>query len=312
MPSGELIRFSRPEIDTLPLPGVIGEVGDRAEEVSLSVSQSSVERFLDSETRLRIDLSEQLSFMAKFWAVLGYEMPEVSDYQRARLEHAIAWHPVMYRLIPSPFLSGAERIQAVERARIFPSSTLDNQYMGLRIEDEIYRHALANPQQSVIDNGRQFGLGYKTDDDRVVARQEYIRTLLTTGNAIEGSQGRGWCYPLVDLGSIGVKSVTIREENLKLPVETTLTPESLIALSLLRDITGSKSFSSEGNKDGLVNESLYQLDDNGIPAALYGAVEVSHRDAISQIDTSCNRGKTHGYKDTRFFTGRTAVSGLMA
>lgn len=289
----------------LEMPAAIGMVassgaGVEAEAVK-SEFEKSVEDFLNPEADL--DVNEQLTLMREFWGKLGYELPALSDDQQTSLQKTLEANPLK-RVVPAPFLPLIPRQEITAHARhIFPLHHFTQQATALWTPDTswIYGRLLRNPESTVKDGGRSYGLRYKAPDG-LADRSAYIASLTASGQTVAGSSGEAWVFPVFDAGVRSERTYTTAGD-LYDKVEPTETPEALIAMQLLHQANGTPNPVWEVD---FANEAVYQLHKKSVPKALVRVAGVYWSPSDRRVRLS-----GWGASDRRGAFGvRRAVSGL--
>ena len=243
----------------IEIPVAVGATATHGAEVSQETGEeqafrSQVGRFLDAETRL--DVTEQLSVMGEFWGKLGHVVPELSEDQQAKLAKVAEAHP-LHRVVPTPLLSLAERKAVAEKARSFPGQKFSTSDDALLTPDEswVYGKLLRNPESTVEEGRKSYGLRYKTEDGGLVSRSEYVAHLKENGQAVEAEDGTVWTFPVMDV-RVHTKRTRDTAGNLHKLVDTIATPESLVATQLLHQANGTPNPQWEVD---FANEAIYEL-----------------------------------------------------
>ena len=177
----ELARVS------LEVPAAVGAVMTRAAfetEVSQGEFIPRVETFMDPEEV--IDIDEQLAVMHEFWSRLGYEVPELTVEQMDKLTEVLC-DEYDKRVMPTPLLTLQQRQDIAERARIFSGHQLNPDIDALWVPDESSQSGqlIRNDQLTEETRGASYAMRYKTADGEIVDREEYVASLIETGEAAE-------------------------------------------------------------------------------------------------------------------------------
>lgn len=253
---------------------------------------------------IKLGASDQLTTMREFWNTLGREVPELSAEQQGDLEVKLATHPDR-RVVPTPLLSLMERKQTVETAKVFRKNQFSPTSSAIWTPDEsgLYGKLLVNPEATVQDGKKSYGMFYKTDTNgALVKREAYIAGLVASGKAVTSPDGTTWVFPVMDVQTNAPRT---REYASKLhaDVSPTMTPEALITMQLLQQANGTPNSRWEPD---FANEAVYELDKHDAPKALVEAAGVVWVPGARQVDLSVWDG---GSRDGDFGV-RAEESGL--
>ena len=271
-------------IEAAPTTGYIALEGANAETpapaVEVPTPEATPKPETELETRLpgflnpniKLGASDQLSTMREFWNTLGREVPELSAEQQGDLEVKLATHPDR-RVVPTPLLSLMERKQTVETAKVFRKNQFSPTSSAIWTPDEswLYGKLLVNPEATVQDGKKSYGMLYKTDaNGTLVKREAYIAGLVASGKAVTSPDGTVWVFPVMDVQTNAPRT---REYASKLhaKVSPTMTPEALITMQLLQQANGTPNSRWEPD---FANEAVYELDKHDAPKALVRAAGV--------------------------------------
>jgi hypothetical protein len=251
----------------LTVPAAVGATATQATAEAEPVKgefETRVESFLNTEARL--DVTDQLAVMRELWGKLGYEMPELSESQQAELALVAEANP-FHRVVPTPLLSFSERKAVAEKARAFPGQKFTTSANALWTPDEswAYGKLIRDPESTVKDGNKTYGLRYKTPEgETTVSREAYIAALKAAGQAVEAKDGRVWTFPVMD---VRVQAPRTRDyvRNLHGRVDPVGSPESLLTTQLLHQANGTPNPVWEVD---FANEAVYELDRKGNPKAL--------------------------------------------
>lgn len=251
-----------------------GPMAVRAESEEYQAAEAALERgpitrFLDPE--VKISAEDQIAVMRKFWDKLGHEMPELSESQQAELAKVAEAHP-LHRIVPTPLLSLAERKALAEKARVFPDQKFTTSANALWTPDEswVFGKLLRDPESTVKDGNKTYGLRYKTPEGETVGREAYVAALKAAGQAVDAKDGRVWTFPVMD---VRVQAPRTRDyvRNLHGRVDPVGSPESLLTTQLLHQANGTPNPVWEVD---FANEAVYELDRKGNPKALQRVASV--------------------------------------
>jgi len=240
--------------------------------------QGRIRRWLDPE--LKLDITDQLSVMREFWSKLGYNLPKLSKYQHDKLDEAAETQPLQ-RVVPTLLSALVRRKSMVEKAPALlgqESGPSDN-VLWIPDKTSVYRKLLWRPEHTVIVGDKTYGLRFKTEQGDIVGRAAHLALLKETGRAVEASKGYVWTFPVMDV-RFRTKRTYDTAGNLDKLVNFITSPESLIAVQLLRQASGITNPEQTGPLDfgweaDFANEAVYELDEAGNPKALVSVASVS-------------------------------------
>ncbi|MEK7059422.1 MAG: hypothetical protein AAB971_01555 [Patescibacteria group bacterium] len=228
--------------------------------------QVKLSQFLDPEVELTV--LDQLEVVTEFLSKLGHKVPELTKAQQLNLLSRIEDNPSR-RVMPTPLLDIKGRRALAERAKELPGQKFNPAYDALWTpgEGSVYGKLLNDPESVVRDDGKDYGLLYKTANGEVVSREAYVASLIESGQAALAEDGTIWTFPVMD--------VRVRSErtygtagNLHEQVDPIVAPESLLATQLLHQANGAPNSAWAWAAVDFANEAVYELDKKGNAKAL--------------------------------------------
>ena len=232
------------------------------EAVEVGPFQTSVHEFLASDTPL--SAGEQLNTMHEFWQKLGLAAPALNQEQLERVQAKLETRPDR-RVVPVPLLDLNGRKAVAERAKTaFPDSKFNSGYEALWTPDEswTYGKLLRDPESTVKDGRKSYGLRYHTEDG-VLSRSELVGKLKASGQAIEAEDGTVWLFPVMDVQVESPREYA-RADKLHATADITQVPEAPLTMQLLHQANGTPN--ANWSVD-FTNEAVYELDKKGNPVA---------------------------------------------
>lgn len=233
---------------------------------------------------IRYSTEQQLDLMRSFWGALGIEMPTLSPSQDESLHTRLPFssRPDL-RVIPTLLMDNGDRQATVEKAsQVFPRSKFskENGPFWMPHADGPFPDIWTLPDHSTLSDQLSHTLGYKTSESTIVPREEYIGSLLESGQAVQDESGRVWIFPIVNIKRPSRRS----EENAfdkYDSVSPIAVPEIAITLELLHQANG-----SDNNQHTIfmTNEAILQVDSSGKPLSFERVVGVGWHPENEQID----------------------------
>ncbi len=289
----ELAAFDTELANRMQLVGEATGVVTLAEAVEKPETgfEIAIGNFLDASAEATI--IEQMAVMTEFWSKLGYILPPLSNSQYSKLTRVIEAHPDC-RVIPTPLLDIAGRREVAEKAKaVFAKNILAKEEKPFCVinDDGVYDELLANPEETVEDKGRIYGLRYKDYDfTKNLTRREYIDALMQEGHAMLSPDGIPWTFPVVGIqhsASQHLGEVHIMHGS----IMPNLSPESMLTVQLLHQANGTPR--DDWYAD-VTNEAIYEIDPQGGADRLVGVASVNFSPNYRQIFLSiADRDRTY-------------------
>lgn len=290
--------------------GLVGELSGTvavAEEVETAETAFTQELgdFLDSEST-ELSVEAQLETMGRFWDKLGLTVPALSEEQEAKVEATLEVNPGK-RVVPTPLLDFMDRVALTGYSKQqFPRNRFHELHQSLWTPDKstLYGQLLQDPN-SIVKQGRDsYGLFYKAPGSVApVNRQAYTEALLEAGEAVEGSDGTIWTFPVMDVRVRTPRTYASAGE-LYEQIDSTETPESLVVTQILHQAAGNPNPTWEVD---FANEAIYKVNKHGKPVgAPVGVASVRWNPDRRQVNSDAWNADVRGDN----FGLRGAVSGI--
>lgn len=267
-----------------------------------SAFESPIRDFIDPDREL--GLPDQLGVMEAFWRRLGYRLPEYGRDQLHRM-HVNAEANPRLRVLPTPVLTGGERVALGVKALAFPNHHL-NPDTPLRSPDAgtVYARLLDDQSSGVEREGDEnYTLGYRTVRDTVVDRSSYLAELLRDGHALRTDDQGTWVTPMLDV-RVYPERTGETAQDIYPNLDPILIPEALIAMQLIHQAAGVIKDRSRWDID-YANEAVCAIDPDGSARPVYFAT-VRLRTQDDRIGTYARRSDSQ-----RIYAGfREAVNAL--
>lgn len=255
----------------------VADVVDKPEETEL---EKQLPNFLNPNVKL--SGADQLGIMRGFYAEMGMTMPELTTEQTEKLNKALEANPHL-RVMPAPLLDLAGRQRLAEVAKVsFGKNDFDPNRTALWTPDTswLYGELLQNPEATVKNGGKSYGLLYKTGQGEPVKREAYIAGLKNQGQAVEATDGNTWTFSVMDVRVRAPRQYSyVRDLHAK--VNPTSTPEAHLAMQLVHQANGTANDVWEAD---IVNEAVYELDRKGAPKAPVYVSGVNWNPGNRQVD----------------------------
>jgi hypothetical protein len=191
--------------------------------------------YLDTDHPLTA--GEQLEITGAFWGQLGYRMPELSEAQVSKLQAALEANPGT-RVMPAP-MNVDFRQNLTHRHRMAESAVGYRSIKGggAGLFDPVMRtDAMADNE--IYGPSPTESLRYVTAAGNLVSREEYIRTLQETGEAVDGDRpDLVWTFALLDPNPEAKPSTTTIQAVYP-EINPALTPDTVIGLNILHAVSG--------------------------------------------------------------------------
>jgi hypothetical protein len=218
---------------------------------------------------IELDLLDQLGMMNDFWRRLGHHPPEFSQNQLSRLRANAQARPRL-RVVPTPALSGAERLALGVKALGFSNHHLNPDTPVRPPEAETaYACLLADSTGEIESDGDRYVLNYKTEHGALVDRNRFLSGLLRLDQALTTGEQRIWVVPQLDVqvypGRTGEEAQDIFRK-----LNAILIPEALIATRLIHQAAGVLKDEERWDID-YANEVACKIGSDGEPRPTYFA-----------------------------------------
>ena len=225
--------------------------------------------YLNPEADLNVE--QQLKIMSEFWGTLSrHQLPELNPDQITSLEAAVSEAAPGQRIMPTPLLKFHERKSVAEHAKTLPKTSFNDNLDALWTPDEswIFGKLLRNPESTVKEDGRTYGLRYKAPNGEIVSLDDYITAMKQAGQAV--GDDVVWVFPVIDVRQKSPRQYA-RASELHAQVVPAVTPDALLTMQLLHQVAGTSNPNWEVD---FANEAVYELDKKGDPKALVRVASV--------------------------------------
>lgn len=222
--------------------------------------EQQLSTYLDPEAKM--SLEDQVEVMTAFWNQLGFKIPSLRPGQADVLVDRLEDAPTHYRLMPTPLLNHEGRKAIVEVTKVkFPNNNFAPHVDALWTpgEDYMYGMLLRNPDSTVKEGRKEYGLRYNTPEG-VVTRPELVEILKAGGTSAEATDGTTWTFPVMDV-QVESPRTYARAGELHEAADITQVPEALITMQALHQAndTPNPNWSID-----ITNEAVYELDKKGV------------------------------------------------
>ncbi len=216
------------------LPAVTAENTSDEAAMQGELLEWRVENYLDTEHPL--SAGEQLEITSAFWGQLGYRMPELSEDQVSKLQTALEVNPGT-RVMPAP-MNIDFRQNLTHRQRMAEAAVAYRSIKGGASPFDPVIHTDAQADDTIYGSSPTDSLRYMTTAGALVTREEYIKTLQETGEAVPGDNpDLVWTFGLLDPNPKAEPHTTTIQAVYP-EINSALTPESVIGLNILHAVNG--------------------------------------------------------------------------
>ncbi|MBI3624322.1 hypothetical protein HY218_01680 [Candidatus Saccharibacteria bacterium] len=213
------------------------------EEVERPAPIERLSNFLDASERL--SLPEELETMTRFWDVLGYKVPDISQDMAAALAREIGESPNK-RVVPAPVIVNPDQLKALtaKAKDVFADNKFSETYDPQYVTDEsyVFGRLLRNPDGFDEADGKRYELVARDQNGNLQRGLNNWRIAMSVQSAmgtrlVMGENGQAWTFAIV---SAEPNAARTRKQPGELfnEVDQRVTPSTLIAVNLLHQANG--------------------------------------------------------------------------